>query len=112
MDEHIPKAITIALRTRGLDVITAQEDNMAGKSDPELLDRAWQLRRVLFTYDDDLLSEATKRQRENTPFCGVIYGHPLRVSIGMCVRDLQIIANAGELEEIENQVEFLPLKNK
>ncbi len=112
MDEHIPKAITIALRTRGLDVITAQEDNMAGKSDPELLDRAWQLRRVLFTYDDDLLSEATKRQRESTPFCGVIYGHPLRVSIGMCVRDLQIIANAGELEEIENQVEFLPLKNK
>ena len=37
MDEHIPKAITIALRARGLDVLTVQEDNMAGKSDPELL---------------------------------------------------------------------------
>lgn len=110
MDEHIPKAITIALRSRGLDILTVQEDNMTAKSDPELLDRAYKLRRVLFTFDDDLLSEAAKRQRESKPFCGVIYGHPLRVSIGMCVRDLQTICNHGEIEEMENRVEFLPLK--
>lgn len=27
MDAHIPKAITVGLRVRGVDVITAQEDN-------------------------------------------------------------------------------------
>lgn len=110
MDEHIPRAITVALRTRGIDVLTVQEDKMTSKSDPELLDRAYTLRRVLFTFDDDLLSEATKRQREGKPFYGVIYGHPLRVSIGMCVRDLQNICNQGKIEDIENRVEFLPLK--
>jgi hypothetical protein len=43
--------------------------------DPELLDRAQTLKRVLFTQDDDLLSEAVRRQRENVPFYGVIYAH-------------------------------------
>lgn len=112
MDEHIPRAITLALRTKGIDVITTQEDNIIGRSDPELLDRAYELRRVLFTFDDDLLSEATKRQRNNTPFRGIIYAHPLRVSIGLCVRNLQGICNFGKIEELENQVIFLPLKNK
>lgn len=40
MDEHIPKAITLGLRLRGVDVLTAQEDGKEGNSDSELLDRA------------------------------------------------------------------------
>ena len=59
--------------------------------------------------DDDLLAEATKRQREGIPFRGVIYAHQLRVSIGTCVHDLEIIAKAGEPEDLVNRVEFLPL---
>lgn len=39
MDEHIPKAITLGLRLRGIDVLTAQEDGKEGNSDVELLDR-------------------------------------------------------------------------
>ncbi len=38
MDEHVPKTITVALRIKGVDVITAQEDNASGLSDTELLD--------------------------------------------------------------------------
>lgn len=85
MDEHIPKAITLGLRMRGIDVLTAQEDGKEGNSDPELLDRANALKRVLFTFDDDLLSEAADRQRAGKPFCGVVYAHPLQISIGKCV---------------------------
>ena len=110
MDEHIPKAITLGLRLQGVDVLTAQEDGKEGKSDPELLDRACVLRRVVFTFDDDLLAEAARRQREGKSFCGVIYAHPLQISIGMCVRDLQIIGQAGEIMDMENRVEFLPLR--
>ncbi len=77
--------------------------------DLELLNRAGKLGRVLFTQDDDLLAEATKRQREGIPFRGVIYAHQLRVSIGTCVNDLEIIAKAGEPEDLINRVEFLPL---
>lgn len=81
MDAHIPKAITVGLRLRGIDIITAQEDNATNLSDSELLNRATALQRALFTFDDDLLVEATQRQRKGTPFAGVIYAHPLCVSI-------------------------------
>jgi len=64
---------------------------------------------VLFTQDDDLLGDAATRLREGIPFCGVIYAHQLRVSIATCVRDLEIIAQAGEPEDIANRIQFLPL---
>jgi hypothetical protein len=109
MNQHVPRAITIGLRLRGVDVITAYEDGSSSMNDPELLDRAGELKRVLFTQDDDLLAEAVKRQREETFFHGVIYAHQLRVSIGTCIHDLEIIAKAGEPEDLINRVEFLPL---
>ena len=43
MDVHVPLAITEALRQRGLDVITAQEDGARRFDDPALLDRATEL---------------------------------------------------------------------
>lgn len=110
MDEHVPRAITLGLRLRGIDVITVQEDNFSSKSDPELLDRAVSLKRAIFTHDDDLLFEATKRQRAGQVFYGVIYAHHLRVSIGTCVKDLEILARFSNSEEIINQIIFLPLK--
>jgi hypothetical protein len=109
MNQHVPRAITIGLRLRGVDVITAYEDGASEMDDSELLDRAGELECVLFTQDDDLLAEATKRQREGAPFRGVIYAHQLRVSIGTCVHDLEIIAKAGEPEDLMNRVQFLPL---
>ncbi len=74
------------------------------------MDRAGELGRVLFTQDDDLLVEATRRQRSTIPFSGVVYAHQLRVSIGACIEQLELIAKAGEIEELEGRVEFLPLK--
>lgn len=109
MDQHVPKAITTGLRVRGVDVVTAYEDGAAAFSDPELLDRATALGRVLFTQDDDLLVEAVRRQRQNVPFAGVIYAHPLHAPIGVCVRELQLISQAGEPDDMMNQVQFLPL---
>lgn len=110
MDEHVPKAITIGLRLRGIDVLTVQEDNFLSKSDSELLDRAGYLKRAVFSHDDDLLVEATKRQRAGQIFYGVIYAHHLKVSIGTCIKDIEILSKFGDLEEIKNQVIFLPLK--
>lgn len=109
MNAHIPRAITVGLRMRSVDVLTAQEDSAATLSDPDLLNRATQLGRAVFTFDDDLLAEVTRKQRETEPFAGVIYAHPLRISIGQCVRDLEFIAKAGEPGDLQNRVEFLPL---
>jgi len=109
-DEHVPRAITTGLRLRGVDVLTVQEDNFSGKSDRELLDRALALKRAIFTNDVDHLVEATKRQRAAQPFYGVIFAHHLRVSIGTCIKDLELLAKFSEVEEVKNQVVFLPLK--
>ena len=49
MDVHVRRAVTAGLRLRGVDVLTAQEDGNRELLDPELLDRATELGRVLFT---------------------------------------------------------------
>lgn len=109
MDVHIPRSITLGLRIRGTDILTAQEDNSENLSDSALLDRATALQRCLFSFDDDLLAEAQKRQKEGAHFSGVIYAHPLKVSIGRCINDLEIICRAGEPKDLADRVEFLPL---
>lgn len=109
MDHHVPRAITMGLRAKGVDVLTAYEDGAAELSDPELLSRASELGRVLFTRDEDLLKEASRRQQEGVPFNGVIYAHQLRVSIGLCVQDLEYIAKVGEPTDLQDSVKYLPL---
>ncbi|MCI0555409.1 MAG: DUF5615 family PIN-like protein [Anaerolineae bacterium] len=109
MDHHVPKAIMNGLRTRGADVVTAHEDGADEFSDPQLLDRATELKRILFTMDDDLISEAAKRIQAGVTFYGVIYAHQLHVSIGICINDLEVITKAGEVEDMMNQIQFLPL---
>lgn len=49
MDVHVPYGITLGLRLRGIDVLTAQDDQHELAADTELLDRATALRRVLFS---------------------------------------------------------------
>ncbi|MDP2276783.1 MAG: hypothetical protein Q8K51_01020 [Nitrospirota bacterium] len=56
-----------------------------------------------------MLVEAASRQRADMPFSGLIYASPLHISIGTCIKNLEIIAKAGKLEDIANKVEFLPL---
>lgn len=109
MDEHVRRAITIGLRLRSVDVLTVQEDERAGTPDPILLDRATELQRVMFSQDQDFLVEAQRCQAEGIAFSGVIYAPQLSVSIGDCVRDLEIIAKVSAPEDLANRVQYLPL---
>ena len=109
MDHHAPRAITAGLRLRGVDVLTTQEDRTQKVSDAELLDRATLLSRVLFSFDEDLLVEATNRQRLGKQFSGLVYVHLQDASIGRCIRDLEIIAKACEPKDLEMFVIYLPL---
>ena len=109
MDEHVRRAITIELRLRGVDVLTAQEDGRTGFPDPIVLDRATELQRVIFTQDQDFLVEASRRQQLGVSFPGVIYTRLLGISIGDCVNDLEIIAKASNPEDLANSVQYIPL---
>lgn len=109
VDEHVPRAIAVGLRLRGVDVLTTQEDGRRNTPDDVLLDRATELGRILFSQDEDLLAEAKRRQVEGRPFSGVIYAHQLRLTIGACVRNLELIAMAADPQDLASRVEFLPL---
>jgi|SRR5438552_3325653 len=107
MDVHVPMPITRGLRRRGVDVLTAQEDGARRLEDPDLLDRAGQLGRILFSMDEDLIAEAVSRQREGKPFATVVYARQMEASIGGCISDLETIARAAEREDTCGQVIFL-----
>ena len=109
MDVHVPAAITRGLLLRGVDVLTAQIDHTTQLEDRALLNRATELGRVLFSQDEDLLAEATRRQRSGQPFAGVIYAHQLGITIGRAIADLELLAQAGTPADFTNRVEYLPL---
>lgn len=108
MDVHIDCRISGQLRSHGIDVLTAQEDNAASLSDRELLERALLYDRIIFTQDSDFLRLAREWQREGRPFAGVLFGK-WQGAIGAYVHDLELIANASAPEEWKNKVTFLPL---
>ncbi len=109
MDVHVPRAITVALRLRGIDVLTAQEDGAAELDDSQLLQRATELGRILVSQDEDLLREAAKRLREGSGFSGLVYAHQLRLTIGQVVEDLELIARATSREEWYGKIQYLPV---
>jgi predicted nuclease of predicted toxin-antitoxin system len=109
IDENVHRAIADELRIRGVDALSVQEDGRSGISDPEVLERAMELKRIVFTRDQDFLIEANIRLQKGEPFTGVVYAHQLGVSIGRCVEDLELITKVGSYEEFYSQVQFLPL---
>jgi hypothetical protein len=105
MDVHIPQAITDQLRRRGLDVLTALDDEANELPDDQLLLRVTQLNRVLFTQDIRFHVLAETWQVEGKQFSGLIFGHQLGGTIGQFVKDLELIAKASEPDEWINIVE-------
>jgi predicted nuclease of predicted toxin-antitoxin system len=108
LDENVQGAIRRGLLRRHVDVGSIQDDGLEGLADPEVLDRATALGRVLFSQDDDLLAEAARRQRSGTPFAGVIFAHQ-HVPIAVCIEGLELIAVAMQPEEFTDRVMYLPL---
>jgi predicted nuclease of predicted toxin-antitoxin system len=109
MDVHVRRAVTDGLRLRGIDVLTAQEDGATLLEDSDLLNRATNLDRMLFTQDEDLLRETKRRQQAGEPFASVVYAHQLNITIAECIDDLEIIAKATGPDDWHNQMMFLPL---
>ena len=56
-----------------------------------------------------LLALAHQYQASGKHFAGVVYAHQMLISIGQCLRDLEIVSKASSPEEMADHVEFLPL---
>jgi Domain of unknown function (DUF5615) len=109
MDVHIPRAVTEQLRRRGVDVLTAYEDNASTLDDEVLLLRATQYDRILVTQDIGLSARASNWLTEGRHFAGVVFAHQMNITIGQLVRDLEMIALASLDGEFANHILHLPL---
>ena len=74
-DVHVDKAIHDQLRLRGVDVLRAQDDGTAERSDEELLRRTTELGRLIFTQD---LRFKGPRSGKGTPgILGLVIWQPI-----------------------------------
>jgi hypothetical protein len=108
-DHNVNQAVIHGLRLRGLDLVTALEDGADRLPDPNLLDRATALGRVLVSSDIDLVIEARRRQHAGVHFAGVVFV-PQALAIGLCVEQLELLAGAGEAQVFIGFLEFLPVR--
>ena len=97
------------LRRRDIDVVTTHEDGAAELDDNQLLERASRLGRVLFSQDRNLLVVAHHWLTTGREFSGLIYAYQLSITIGRAIRDLEILAQVLDPEDMRNHIEFLPL---
>jgi hypothetical protein len=109
MDTHVHSAVTEQMRRRGVDVLIAQDDDADHLDDEALLSRSTALGRVMFTFDIRFKARAEDWQRQEKPFAGLVWGHPMRLTIGQMVLDLELIAKATDPRDWQNVVERLPL---
>jgi predicted nuclease of predicted toxin-antitoxin system len=109
LDHNVRTAVAAGLRQRGVDVVTAYEDGSAKLDDEPLLHRANELRRVFFTHDDDFLAIADHWLTAKRPFSGVVYAHQYRLTVRQLIVELETIAKAADLDDMQDRVEFLPL---
>lgn len=110
MDEHIPSVITDALRNRGLDVLTIQEDGRSGFPDPIILRRAFELRRVLVTEDHDYERIATEFWTSGESFYGIAFVVRKGTTFGVLIADLEALAVCLEVDEVFNLINYIPLR--
>lgn len=109
-DHNVNQAIVHGLKLRGLDVLTALEDGSHRLPDAELLDRATALGRVLVSSDIDLVIEARRRQHAGVHFAGVVF-MAQALAVGQCVKQLELLAEAGTAQEFASSLEYLPLRS-
>lgn len=109
MDHNVINQITVGCRSRGLDVLTALEDGLHDRPDEEVLARATELGRMVFTHDTDFIVVTGEWLAAGRPFAGVVYGHQSAVSIGKAIADLDLICLALSAEDAANLLIRLPL---
>lgn len=107
-DENVDEGIVRGLRLRGLDIITAVDAGMTGKTDSEQLSHAFMHGRVLLTSDQDFLELHLRWMQEGRQHAGIIYYSQYRVTIGTCIWGVKLILDVLSSEEMQNHLEFIP----
>jgi predicted nuclease of predicted toxin-antitoxin system len=103
-DENIESSIIEGLRRRKIKVFSAVELGYRARSDEFHLAKASHLGSVVLTHDVDFLMMANASGRAHR---GIIFAHAKNVSIGECIRGVELIVNVLREEDMKNHIEFL-----
>ena len=102
MDEHVPSALTGALRQYGVDIVTAQDVGLVQTPDEEHLEFAFRERRVLISQDRDFL----RLNRAGYRHSGIAYARQ-RTAIGVMLVGLMLIYEVLDAEYMIGRVEYI-----
>jgi hypothetical protein len=107
-EDAMQNALVVALRARRIDVLTALDCRMVGKSDEEHLRHAANDGRVLYSFnikDFSLLHECWLS--EGQQHAGIVLGFQQRYSIGEQLRRLLLMLNRKTEAEKLSRLEYL-----
>ena len=107
-EDSMRRALVIALRARGVDVLTALEAGMIERSDEEHLDYATAQGRVLYSFNVvDFYRLHTAYMTQGKSHAGIILARQQRYSVGEQMRRLLRFIATKSAEQMKNQVGFL-----
>ena len=102
LDQHVPNAVALGLRLRGIDVSTTHEAGLQDAGDLAHIAYALAEGRVIFTQDDDFL----RHHHAGVIHAGIVYSKQSSRSIGEIVRYLKLMSDCFEAEVMAGQVEY------
>jgi hypothetical protein len=99
----------LRLRIERLDILSADQAGTRGLTDPELLEQAAKLGRVLLTLDHrTMVDHAYHRIAAELPFAGVILV-PDWMGFGQALDELELLILVADDAELKQRVQRLPL---
>ncbi len=103
LDEHLPAAVAVGLRDRGIDVVSTAEAGRAAQeiADTDQLAYATAQGRALVTRDRDFIPLASTQ----LPHAGIIYLQRA-LSIGDTISYLEIMARLTAPDEIRDMLTY------
>jgi hypothetical protein len=106
-DHHVVFAIVQALRSRGMDVVTAADCGQERADDAVLLTYALANQRVMITNDTDFLALAAEHARRSEVFAPVFFWPQQKRGIGEVMRKIIREATVHTYDEACSRVFFL-----
>ncbi|MEF9426209.1 MAG: DUF5615 family PIN-like protein [Candidatus Mariimomonas ferrooxydans] len=101
-NESVNITVAEGLKRRGVNVITARDARNLGLSDEKQIEYAKRKSLVIITHDDDFLSLAIELKHK-----GIVFVHQQKYSIGDLIRNLKLLWDVVNQEDMKNHIEFI-----
>jgi hypothetical protein len=111
-DEDLDRRILDGLKQRlpVAELATVVEVGLGAEHDSVILQWAATNRYIVVTHDVNTMTHHAYRQAATGQVLRGVIVVPQWLGVGAAIEDLSLIVGAGEAEEWENQITFLPLR--